>query len=270
MTDYLAESRIRDGLSRVSYFRNVAGPGPGICRVCRQPTPVEVCGDCQSIHHALDGMTCDHTYFLTYVDGYNPQGYTQSAKTMRQYKAQPAPKRSVEDVHLLTNNMTWIHDGCIRDAEDDADWDVVTFVPSRTERTGLHPVGRVALNVARIVGDDPDRGGSRRIKRKKMAVGPADDPRNPNADRFSASASAFEGARVLLVDDTWTSGTSVQSAAAALKAAGAASVTGLCVARWLSWNVPSHIPLLKKVTAAPFDPFRCIAFDRVCGPPEPW
>lgn len=270
MTDYLAESRIRDGLGRVSYFRNIAGPGPGICSVCRQPSPTDVCGDCQYIDRALDGMTCDRTFFLTYVDGYNPQGYTQSAKTMRQYKAHSAPKRLVDDVHLLTNNMTWIHDWCIRDAEDDAEWDVVTFVPSRTERTGLHPVGTVALNVARIVGDDPQRGGSGRIKRWQMAVGPANDPRNPNPDRFSASTASFRDQRVLLVDDTWAGGTSVQSAAAALKTAGAASVTGLCVARWLSWDRPSHVPLLKKVTAAPYDPFRCIAFDRTCGAPDPF
>ena len=97
-----------------------------------------------------------------------------------------------------------------------------------------------------------------------------DDPRNPNADRFSASVASFGDARVLLVDDTWTGGTSIQSAAAALKNAGAASVTGLCVARWLSRNRASHVPLLEKATAQPYDPFRCIAFDRSCGPPEPW
>ncbi|CPR69854.1 hypothetical protein [Mycobacteroides abscessus] len=270
MTDYLAESRIRDGLGRVSYFRNIVGPGPGICNVCRQPSPTDVCGDCQDIERALDGMTCDHTFFLSYIDGHNPQEYAQSAKTMRQYKAHPAPKRLVDDVHLLTNNMTWIHDECIRDAEGDAEWDVVTFVPSRTERTGIHPVSRIALNVARIVGDDPERGGSSRIKRRKMAVGPADDPRNPNADRFAASVASFGGARVLLVDDTWTGGTSIQSAAAALKDAGAVSVTGLCVARWLSWKWAPHVPLLEKVTAKPYDPFRCVAFDRVCGPPDPF
>lgn len=270
MTDSLAESRIRDGLSRVSYFRNVAGPGPGICGVCRQPTSTQVCGDCQHIHKALDGMTCDHTFFLAYIDGHNPQAYAQSAKTMRQYKAQPAPRRSVEDVHLLTNNMTWIHDECIRDAEGDAEWDVVTFVPSRTKRTEIHPVAEIARNVARIVGDDPARGGSSRIKRRQMAVGPVEAPRVADADRFAASVAAFGGARVLLVDDTWTGGTSLQSAAAALKDAGAISVTGLCVARWLSWNWSSHVPLLEKVTAQPYDPFRCIAFDRTCPAPEPW
>lgn len=270
MTDYYGESRVRDGIGRVSYFRNVAGPGPGICRVCRQPTPAQVCGDCQTTHQALDGMTCDDTFFLSYADGHNPQAYAQSAKTMRQYKANPARKHLVGDVNVLTNTMTWIHDDCIRESEDGGEWDVVTFVPSRTKRTGIHPVSEIALNVARIVGDDPERGGSGRIKRWTMGVGPADDPRNPNADRFSASVSAFGDARVLLVDDTWTGGTSMQSAAAALKLAGAVSVTGLCVARWLSWRWDPHVPLLEKVTAKPFDPFRCIAYDRICGMPDPF
>ena len=69
---------------------------------------------------------------------------------------------------------------------------------------------------------------------------------------------------MLLVDDTWTTGTSLQSAAAALKAAGAASVTGLCVGRWLSWRWEPDVPLLKHVTAAPYDPFRCIAGTHQC------
>jgi hypothetical protein len=58
-----------------------------------------------------------------------------------------------------------------------------------------------------------------------------------------------------------------QSAAAALKLAGAVGVTGLCVARWLSWKWPPHVPLLEKITAQPYDPFRCIAFDRTCPAP---
>ncbi|WP_241474148.1 amidophosphoribosyltransferase [Mycolicibacterium neoaurum] len=267
MTNYLAESRIRDGLSRVSYFRNIAGPGPGICTVCRQPTTTEVCGACQHIHKALEGLTCDHTFFLAYIDGRHPQEYAQSAKTMRQYKAQPAARRSVEDVQLLTNNMTWIHDECIREAEGDAEWDVVTFVPSRTKRPGIHPVAEIARNVARIVEDDPERGGFSRMKRRQMAIGPVDAPRTANPDRFAVTGPVFNNARVLLVDDTWTGGTSVQSAAAALKLAGAASVTALCVGRWLSWKWLPHVPLLEKVTAQPYDPFRCIAFKRICPAP---
>ncbi|MGB8403103.1 MAG: phosphoribosyltransferase [Mycobacterium sp.] len=254
-------------LSRAAYFHNIAGPGPGICPVCRGPAPTTgLCSTCSTTQANLHGATCDHTFFLAYADGYNPDAWSQSAHTMRQYKAAPAPQQCVEDVHMLTLTETWLHDPCIRAAEGGGDWDVATYVPSK-KRTGLHPVTGVALNVARIAADDPDDGCPRRIKRVSLACGPVDAARVANIDRFTvpdAVRPVVEGKRVLLVDDTWTTGTSLQSAAAALKSAGAASVTGLCVARWLSWRWEPDAVLLRDVTAAPYDPFRCLAGTHQC------
>jgi hypothetical protein len=64
-----------------------------------------------------------------------------------------------------------------------------------------------------------------------------------------------------------TSGTAMQPAAAAFRTAGAASVTGLCVARWLSCDWSTHVPLLQLVTSSAFDPFCYIAVirDRIPG-----
>ena len=45
-----------------------------------------------------------------------------------------------------------------------------------------------------------------------------------------------------------------------------ASVTGLCVARWLSWEWAPHVPFLERVTAEPFEPFSCIAGTHECRP----
>lgn len=50
-----------------------------------------------------------------------------------------------------------------------------------------------------------------------------------------------EGAHVLLIDDTWTSGGHAQSAALAARAEGAAHVSVLVVARWIE---PSWVLLL--------------------------
>ena len=47
-------------------------------------------------------------------------------------------------------------------------------------------------------------------------------------------ADALRGTRVLLIDDVSTTGTTLQSAALALKQGGAAQVRGLVVARTLS------------------------------------
>lgn len=273
VTDSNSESRdsIRVGLSRISYFHNVEPAAPGICNVCRQPSPSPMCDRCSSTESALDGLTCDHTFFLSYTDGWNPSGRSQSAQTMRLYKSSSPPERSVADVHLLTNIVTWIHDDCMREAEGGQEWDATTYVPSRTPRPGHHPVAKVTTTVARLVGDAPDENGNRRIRRRRIGVGTLDAPRTADADRFAVPDPVrriVDGKRVLLVDDMWTTGTSIQSAAAALKLAGAATVTGLCVSRWLAWNWEAHVPLLEKVTAQAYDPFACIAFDRCCDVPR--
>lgn len=267
------ESResIRVGLSRISYFHNVVPAGSGICTVCRQPSPSEMCGTCALTETALDGRTCDHTFFLSYTDGWNPQGRSQSAQTMRLYKGSHPPERSVADIHLLTNIVTWIHDACIREAEGGQEWDAATYVPSRTPREGHHPIAKVTTNVARLVGDEPSENGDHRIRRRRIGVGPLDCPRTADAERFAVPDPVrriIDGKRVLLVDDMWTTGTSLQSAAAALKLAGAASVTGLCVSRWLSWDWEPHVPLLTEVTKRAYDPFSCIAFSRCCAVPR--
>jgi hypothetical protein len=63
-----------------------------------------------------------------------------------------------------------------------------------------------------------------------------DSARAFNASHFTVLPMA--GTHVLLLDDTWTTGGHLQSASAALKAAGVRQVTGLAIARWLdpSWH----------------------------------
>jgi hypothetical protein len=164
VTDDQSDDDLRNeiivALSRVAYFHNIVGPGPGVCPVCRGPAPeTGLCSTCLSTRAALDGATCDNTFFLAYADGHNPGGRSQSAQTMRNYKAVSAPERCVEDVHLLTFFVTWIHDACMQAGEDGGEWDVATFVPSRTPRSGAHPVTGIARNVSRLAADDPASGG---------------------------------------------------------------------------------------------------------------
>lgn len=265
-SDEVLRNDIAVALSRVAYFHNLAAQGPGVCPVCHGPTPGSgMCSTCLTTQANLQGATCDNTFFLAYADGWHPDAWSQSAHTMRQYKAVHAPQQCIDDVHMLTFTATWVHDPCIRAAEQHQEWDVATYVPSK--RTGLHPVTGVALNIARIAAQDTDDDTPSRIKRVSIACGPVHAPRVANVDRFTvpdAVRPAIEGKRVLIVDDTWTSGTSIQSAAAALKAAGAASVTGLCVARWLSWRWEPDVPLLQNVTTAPYDPFHCFAGTDQC------
>ena len=77
------------------------------------------------------------------------------------------------------------------------------------------------------------------------------------------SLDRVEGRHVLLLDDTWTTGSKLQSAAVALRQAGAAAVTGLCVARWCRWDWPDHAALLDDLDV-PYDPLLCPATDGTC------
>lgn len=52
-------------------------------------------------------------------------------------------------------------------------------------------------------------------------------------DRY-ATARRLDGESVLLIDDTWVSGSSAQSAAAALRNAAAARVGCVVIGRWLT------------------------------------
>src|SRR4029077_4491488 len=63
-----------------------------------------------------------------------------------------------------------------------------------------------------------------------LVIRPGEQGRDPNVDRFSAERSG-PGGSVLLLDDSWVSGASAQSAAAALKRAGARHVAVVVLGR---------------------------------------
>ena len=81
------------------------------------------------------------------------------------------------------------------------------------------------------------------------------DARAFDADKYIA-VRALDGEPVLLIDDTWTTGANAQSAAAALRAAGAGPLAAVVVGRHVSrgWNEnDSQLRALDE----PFDWSRC-------------
>lgn len=58
------------------------------------------------------------------------------------------------------------------------------------------------------------------------------------------------------MDDTWTTGSKAQSAALAVRTAGARYVTLLCVARWCKHDWDDHRALLDRFTD-PYDAAMC-------------
>ncbi|MGB3443566.1 MAG: phosphoribosyltransferase [Actinophytocola sp.] len=151
----------------------------------------------------------------------------------------------------MTVTAAYVHGRCI--AATSGWWHAVTFVPSAARPGGEHPVA----DLARAVHDVYDS-----AAKVALQVGPGhtEPPaRAPRADRFVVPVSfrpLVAGRHVLVIDDTWVSGAKAQSAALALKDAGAARVTILCVTRWLRYDWPDHRRLIETLEG-PYDALRC-------------
>jgi predicted amidophosphoribosyltransferase len=76
-----------------------------------------------------------------------------------------------------------------------------------------------------------------------------------NPHKF-ATTSPLSGEPILLIDDTWTTGASAQSAAAALKRAGAGPVAAIVIGRHLNREWHENDRRLRGITR-PFDWSRC-------------
>ncbi len=105
-------------------------------------------------------------------------------------------------------------------------FELVTTVPSgERDRDIGHPLMRI---VGELVAPTRDR--HERLLRRSATEVP---PRAFDAARFEA-VRRLGGEPVLLIDDTWTSGASAQSAAAALRGAGSGPVAALVIGRHIN------------------------------------
>jgi hypothetical protein len=130
-------------------------------------------------------------------------------------------------------------------------------VPTGCGRPGPHPLLAMA-------------GPYLRLPRTGLAIRPGEQGRDPNPDRFTAERSG-PGA-VLLLDDSWVSGASAQSAAAALKRAGARHVAVVVLGRHVDPADPLGGPLAARLGPRPYDPAGCAvhavsAPEGTCLPP---
>lgn len=138
------------------------------------------------------------------------------------------------------------HEPCLAAAAGVDRFQVVATVPSSDPaRDERHPLRWI---VGELVG--PTRARHQRLlRRSDIEV----IPRRFDARRFEAVRS-LAGEAVMLIDDTWTTGASAQSAAAALKAAGAGEVAAVVIGRHLNreWHDND-----RHLDALPFDWRKC-------------
>lgn len=148
---------------------------------------------------------------------------SQLHHVLRSYKDAPVAATRQElraRVAALLLRFLTRHGDCIRAAAGD-DWDVLTTVPSSRERGGTHPLEQ-AIEIAPALRAQHER----LLRPGEAALG-----HNQASDQGFEVVPNVERERILVVDDTFTSGARIQSAASALQLAGATVVAGVVVGR---------------------------------------
>jgi len=202
-------------------LRNMAAPGPGVCPICWTfhdpafPQCVRCVGASQ-----LD---------VVVPISYAPRG-DQLAVALRGYKDEhlyPTRYHHAMRLAAILWRFLMTHEDHVARASGVGSFDVVAVVPSKTTQKDEARPG-----LRTIVGTVVEHTASRfeRLLRPTDSdlVGRYFDPA-----RY-ATARRLDGESVLLIDDTWVSGSSAQSAAAALRNAGAARVGCVVIGRWLT------------------------------------
>ncbi|MGH2843666.1 MAG: hypothetical protein ACRDKL_08790 [Solirubrobacteraceae bacterium] len=221
-------------------------PGPGFCDLCFNLIGADAthCRACSLQPNHLDALV--------------PISYSLSGgplhMVLRAYKrdADPFVSQAVGELASILERFLGHHERCLGNG---LPFDVVTTVPSGDPYGDqLHPLRRI---VAELV---PSLAGRHRRLLERSSVRVA--PRTFHAGRFSARE-RLAGESVLLIDDTWATGASAQSAAAALRGAGAGRVAAVVVGRHLNRAWPDNLRRLGALQLD-FDWAACA----LCAPPR--
>lgn len=197
-----------------NYLLPVLAPGPNVCPICR----TSVAGDfprCYQCGQARQRLPVTADGVLPYALSVKGAQY---AHELWSYK-NSASLRAREELQLRLGALLWRwardHEACFaRRLGLLDDFDVVTVVPSTSGRTDAplpDIVGRIAAPLA-------PRYAETMIYNTAAPAG-----RSADITKFRVTV-RLNGESVLVVDDTWTQGGHAQSAAAALKIAGAGAV----------------------------------------------
>jgi hypothetical protein len=223
---------------------SVSPPGPlslALCVLCRGPVRPGFARCYQCARHDLlgPGLLADAVVPISYaVKG------TAFAAGLWRYKSWPAPSAAAQ-TSMLALLLAFLHDhgACVwRHAGMPAPGRLAV-VPTGCGRPGPHPL--LALSVPYL-----------RLPVTRLVIRPGEQGRDPNVNRFSAERSR-PGACVLLLEDTWVTGASAQSAAAALKRAGARHVAVVVLGRHLDPADRLGGPLAARLVPAPYDAAKC-------------
>ncbi|GAB2847454.1 hypothetical protein GCM10022221_53570 [Actinocorallia aurea] len=207
--------KFRPAASGAGYLRNPVRL-PGVtCAICATPSEgYDRCFRCAR-HRETEG-TADLVAPLTYAVAGEQSGYV-----MRGYKAPSPVGAHYSVVAGLLRAGLHAHGSCPGRlvGHPVTHWASVPSLPAKPGEHPLHAIVRAAAPGREAALEAAEVGG--------------EGARALSAAHFRVAGRLTGGAHVLLVDDTWVSGGHAQSAALALRAAGAGQVSIMVAARWI-------------------------------------
>lgn len=215
--------------------------GPGVCEVCFNLT--DGYPRCYACAHGQQ-----------WLDVVAPISYSvareQLHHALASYKrltGEPARRLRAELAAVLWRHLA-AHERCVARGAGAEAFQLVTTVPSgERRRDEHHPLRWI---VGELIGPTRARH-ERLLERSDVAA----EPRAFHPERFRVRRQ-LHGETVLLLDDTWTTGASAQSAAAALRTAGAGAIASVVIGRHLNREWHENDRRLRGLTR-PFDWTRC-------------
>lgn len=242
-------------LESLTHLHSANGHDLPVCQICRGATTMrepsgehwEICRPCWQHQHTpgIDPRElADMVGFIIYALEYADRSVDQSLRDMYQYKILPPGHTTRQGIsepgqRIRTLLYVTLRDSLPRLARTVGSVDIITEVPSTSTKPqrDRHALSdAIDSAVSHLPGIAP---------RHQLLVPRADNAgssRVLDPDRFIVTdTNQVTGQHVLLVEDTWVTEASAQSAAIALHRAGAHRVTVLCVARLITeqWQ-PAH------------------------------
>ena len=197
-------------------FMLVPRAGPGICQVCFTFTEGhDRCFVCSRRNSALDVVVP-----ISYSVAGGPQHHALAG--YKRLTGDVARRLEVELAAVLWRFLS-VHEPCVASSAPTGAFDIVTVVPSGSqERDGAHPLRRIVSELVR-----PTVERYQPVLSRSAASVPE---RTVDARKYEV-AHPLGGESVLLIDDTWTTGANAESAAMALREAGAGPVAAVVIGR---------------------------------------
>jgi len=227
-----------------------AGSVPPSCDVCRGPVRPGFARCYQCGRHELlgHGLLADAVVPISYaIRG------TAFADDLWRYKWWRAPAASAQaSVLALLLAFLADHGACVWRHAHMPPAGRLAVVPTGSGRPDPHPLLRLVSPYLRLPACP-------------LTIRPGRQGRDLDLDRFRAGPIP-PGTSVLLLDDTWVSGASAQSAAAALKRAGARHVAVVVLGRHVNPDDPAAGRLLAGLAPARYDPSACTVHRAVTRP----